>query len=166
MMANEQFYNTVNEIRILAAVVTKIAVRDLEQRLDAQDANTSGLQHAVLRMLSYKDYTSSELSRKFILNPSTLVPAVDGLERKGLIKRGKDPKDRRRTPLSLTEAGLALVQQVPVVDSQDSLSKSLIAIGPDDCQQLLLLLREVVQRLPDGAEILQEIATRVQLPTP
>jgi MarR family transcriptional regulator for hemolysin len=165
-MENQQLYETVNELRILAAVVTKIAGRDLEQRLDAHGVGISGLQHGLLRLLSHNDYTSSELSRKFILNPSTLVPAVDNLERKGLVKRGKDPKDRRRTPLSLTEAGRALVQQVPVVDSTDSLSRSLNALGSEDCRQLLLLLREVVQRLPEGAEILREIAGRVHPPTP
>jgi DNA-binding MarR family transcriptional regulator len=34
-----------------------------------------------------------------MLDPSTLVPAVDALERKGLAMRGQDPNDRRRNPL-------------------------------------------------------------------
>jgi MarR family transcriptional regulator for hemolysin len=162
-MEDNQFYNTISEIRILTSVVTKIAGRDLEQRLDAHGIGISGLQHGVMRLLSHKDYTISELSRKFLLNPSTLVPAVDSLERKGLVKRGQDPKDRRRTPLLLTQAGGELVREVPVIDKKDSLYKSLNAIGPETCQQLLLLLREVIQHMPEGKDILQEISATINL---
>lgn len=126
----------------------------------------SGLQHGLLRMLSYKDYTISELSRKFILNPSTLVPAVDSLERKGLVKRGKDPKDRRRTPLVLTESGSELVGRVSTIDSEDTLVKSLNVLGPEASQELRRLLRQLVQSMPEGEEILQEIASRVPLSNP
>lgn len=165
-MTDNQFYTSVNEIRILVALVTKIAGRDLEQRLEEHGAGISGLQHGILRMLSFKDYTISELSRKFLLNPSTLVPAVDSLERKGFIKRGQDPKDRRRTPLLLTESGSELVRYVRVIDSQDALVKGLNAIGPEASQELRLLLQQLVQHMPEGEEILQEIASRVPLPSP
>lgn len=165
-MENNEFYTLVNEIRLLAAVITKIAGRDLEQRLEKHQMGLSGLQHGLLRMLSYKDYTISELSRKFILHPSTLVPAVDNLERKGLVKRGQDPKDRRRTPLLLTERGSELVQQVPEIDSQDALIKSLNALGPETSQELRRLLYQLVQHMPEGKEILQVIASRVPLSGP
>ena len=38
----------------------------------------------------------AEISRLMGVAPSTLVYVVDGLTKKKLVKRGKDPKDRRR----------------------------------------------------------------------
>ena len=103
-----------HEVRILVSIVTKLANRDVEQRMQASGANISGLQHGMLRLLREHPYTSSELSRKMMLTPATLVPAVDALERHGLIDRGRDPNDRRRTPLLLTERALELLKRVPV----------------------------------------------------
>ena len=49
-------------------------------------------------MINLEPLTSSELSRKFQVDPSTLVPTVNGLEKRGLIYRTRDTNDRRRQP--------------------------------------------------------------------
>ena len=101
----------------------------LEQRLAAADASLSGLQFAIMRALSVQEHTISELSQHFMLDPSTLVPAVDALERKGLARRGRDPSDRRRVPLSLTGRGAEFLSSVPIVDEEDLLATSLKRLG-------------------------------------
>ncbi len=157
-MATDELYH---EIRLLVHIVAKTTMHALEQRLSMADASISGLQFAIMRALSVKQHTISELSQRFILDPSTLVPAVDALERKGLAKRGRDPKDRRRVPLSLTERGVELVSCVPIVGEDDPLAKSLEALSEEQRHQLLTLLRELVRHLPDGEEILHHVSSRV-----
>ena len=88
-----------------------------------------------------------------MLDPSTLVPAVDTLERNGYVRRTKDPKDRRRTPLEITGQGTALLAQFPMLDEQDALVKALGQMSDDHQQQLLTLLRELVSNLKSEAEV-------------
>ncbi len=161
-MKTDELYTRANEIRILAALVTKMTRRDLQRRLDSWGTGVSELQYGIMRLLSYQEYTISELSCKFMLDPSTLVPAVDALERKKLARRGRDPGDRRRNPLSLTKRGAEFVARVPVMDGQDSLVKSLNAMGDEQCQQLLMLLRELVGRMAEGEDVLHQVSSRVR----
>jgi DNA-binding MarR family transcriptional regulator len=155
----------VAEIRILTAVLTKRSRQALEKRLDAYCAGVSGLQFRILRALSSEEQTISGLSRRFMRSPSTLVPAIDALEQRGLVRRGQDPKDRRRTPLSLTAIGASLLDEVPFLDDGDPLVRALEATGDEHALQLLSLLREVVANLPDGESILSSVASRVRLYT-
>lgn len=153
------------ETRILVHIVAKKATHALEQRLGLSDAGVSGLQIGIMRALAFGEQTISELSHHLLLDPSTLVPAVDALERKGFAKRGKDPRDRRRIPLSLTERGIEFVSNVPIVDADDPFANSLKSMGDEQCRQLLMLLRELVGRLPDGEEILKRVSFRVRMHT-
>jgi DNA-binding MarR family transcriptional regulator len=143
-------------------ITAKTDMRALEQRLNSADAGLSHLQYGILRALSCQEQTISELSDHFMLDPSTLVPAVDALERKGLLQRGHDPNDRRRIPLSPTDYGTAFVARVPFVDKDDPLVTSLHALGDEWSRQFLAMLRELVKNLPEGEEILQRVSTRMQ----
>ncbi len=153
---------TALEIRMLMGITAKTDMRALEQRLSSADAGLSHLQYGILRALSCQGQTISELSDHFMLDPSTLVPAVDALERKGLLQRGRDPNDRRRIPLSPTQHGTAFVARVPFVDKDDPLVTSLEALGDEWAWRFLALLRELVSNLPEGKEILQRVSIRMQ----
>jgi DNA-binding MarR family transcriptional regulator len=158
--ANKFFMKTV-EIRILAAMIARFAGRSLEERFSAQNIQISGLQYGIIRTLSYQSYTMSELSRKFVLDPSTLVPVIATLERKGLLERKRDPNDRRRMPLFLTEQGAALLHNTPLAHEDDLLFRCLEQMGREKAEALLGLLRELVQQMPGGGEILEEVSSRI-----
>ncbi|MBI1258224.1 MAG: MarR family transcriptional regulator [Chloroflexi bacterium] len=151
------------EIRILTSILTRISSRAVEERFSAHHADISGLQYGVLRMLGHQSFTISELSRHFAIDPSTLVPVIDSLERKSLVERGKDPNDRRRIPISLTEKGIALIQKMPFVHEEDLLFKTLDDMGEEKAQELLNLLREVIQKMPEGEEIVNSINSRLYI---
>jgi DNA-binding MarR family transcriptional regulator len=146
MKAEEQYAAAV-EIRILAAIINKLSMRDLELRLDTCKAGVTGPQYGLLRFLKHHGGTISEMSRKMMLAPATLVPVVDALEQKGLVERGKDPQDRRRTPLLLTADGLETLERMPVVDSADSLVHSLAAMGDVKTETLAALLQELAKHM-------------------
>jgi DNA-binding MarR family transcriptional regulator len=156
-----EFFMMSVEIRILASILARVAGRSIEERFSAHNADISGMQYGILRTLAHQSYTLSELSRRFVVDPSTLVPVIDALERKGLVTRGRDPADRRRIPLTLTEGGTALIQNMPFVHEDDLLFKILDGMGEEKCRQLLSLLREVVRDMPEGEEMVQSISSRL-----
>lgn len=155
------FFMMTVEIRILTAVMSRISHRSIEERFNAHKADISGLQYGILRTLEHESFTLSELSRRFVLDPSTLVPVIDALERKRLVARGHDPNDRRRIPISLTPDGANLLHNVPLFNEDDVLYRSLADMGEDKATELRELLRDVVKRMPDGEEMLESVTSRL-----
>jgi DNA-binding MarR family transcriptional regulator len=135
------------EIRRCSAIITKIARQDLEEQLARSASGIRALEHGVLRWLSAGACTLSDLSRAMQAPPSTLVLVIDELERKGLVERGRDPRDRRRTPLALTEQGRELLEHLAKLDWQSVLVRSLQALPPEQRLQLHTLLRLFVARV-------------------
>jgi DNA-binding MarR family transcriptional regulator len=161
---------TAMEIHMLGAIVTRRTVMAMESQGFLAEAGISMLQFGVLRALRRSARTISELSRIMMVDPSTLVPVVDALERKGLAVRGRDPHDRRRVPISLTQRGAEIAAKHPMKDpfaaEDNPLLKSIAAMGPERSRQLLSLLREMVSFLPEGDDILRHVATRVRFHLP
>ena len=155
------------QIRILALILFKTSVQNFEQHLTEKGIQLSMLQMGILRFVSHHPYTLSELSRKMMLDPSTLVPSINALVKKGYVTRERDPNDRRRMPLLLTDEGLTLIQSQPMMCDDDPLLASLQGLGQKKVEQLQQLLREAVASLPDGEQILNEVDARhiIQIPT-
>ena len=134
---------TIQYIYTLLNLLTKISRQDLDHRLVANNAKVTRLQYVVIRFLSHQHFTIRELSHKLICEPATLVPVVDHLEKKGLVIRTNDPKDRRRNPLVLTEEGLEVLRSVEPYHPENTLVKGLTQLGPEKTQQLRDLLHEL-----------------------
>ncbi|MDQ0176954.1 MarR family winged helix-turn-helix transcriptional regulator [Bacillus chungangensis] len=70
-------------------------------------------QYALLRKLFFsKSLRSSELADIFYVNKSAITVKVEKLVKRGLVKRNRDPNDRRNVYLSLTEEGVKLYEQL------------------------------------------------------
>ena len=54
--------------------------------------------------------TASALAKQEQISPQSMGATLAGLEARGLVRRNRDPQDGRRVVLSLTEAGLGLMQ--------------------------------------------------------
>ena len=150
------------ELRFLMGMMAKISREALQQRLIAKQIELSGLQVGILHVLGHLgNQTLSELSKKFMLDPSTLVPTVDTLERKNFVVRQRDPNDRRRVPISLTEEGTALLDELTVVDDTDPVMMGLSKMQPDEVVQLLTLTRNMIGNMGDGDELLSSVNERM-----
>jgi DNA-binding MarR family transcriptional regulator len=160
-MNSENFRFVVTEARVLIAMVMKTIVRASAERLSASGANINGIQLGVLRILRAHPHTSSELAKMFVLDPSTLVPIIDDLEEKGYLQRTKDPADRRRTPLVLTERGHELIQTIEDVQEPDAFFQAFSALGEEKTLSLLELLRELMTNMPDGETMLCDAQAQV-----
>lgn len=143
-----------DQLRFFCAAITKIARADLQSRLEREGCEIGAIEHGLLRHLSHGITSMAEISRMMGVAPSTLVYVVDGLVKRKLIKRGKDPNDRRREPLLLTKSGAALFAGIPKMDATSLLVKSLERIKPLRRRQLLELLSEFAEGLP-GLESLR-----------
>ncbi|HEY3289509.1 MAG TPA: MarR family transcriptional regulator [Anaerolineae bacterium] len=158
-MRNTEYARLAFQIRSFAGISTKLMVQDLEDQLAEHLPGVSAPQYGVLRMLSCRPTTIRELSDHMRLAPSTLVPIIDRLESDGLVVRGKDPDDRRRTPLMLTEQARQRLAQIPHMDIHDRVSNALHALGAEKSQQLNQLLQELIQQLAPGQDIVSSVIT-------
>jgi len=77
-----------------------------------------------------------DLARHMGVTASTMSLAADRLERKGLVAREKDPNDRRRVGLVLTEAGQRLRQARSVLDPE-RVRTMLSHLEPDELDRAL-----------------------------
>ncbi len=145
------------EIWSLTGMSAKLMSRDMEQRLSEYCPGISMLQYGVLRLLEHYQFTLRELSDRMMLSPSTLVPVIDKLENEGLLVRGKDPEDRRRTPLELTDQARQTLLSIPEVHKQDRLIDVLETIGPEKSHTLSQLLQELVRLLDDDKGLVEHV---------
>jgi DNA-binding MarR family transcriptional regulator len=152
-MSDTALFSVAIEIQVYAALLLKFFNQALEERLRQDSAGISAMQHGILRMLQVDTLTISELSQRLGYDPSTLVRAVDSLERKELVRRRSDPNDRRRNPITITGEGLALVARIPVVLPVDPVFQALQSFGVESCIQLRDSLRELIVELPEGKRV-------------
>ena len=160
-MKATEWHTAAQELRILTEMIIKVSRRDTERRLTASEAGISGLQYGILRILSNQASTLSELRHLMHREPATLVPVVDALEDKGLIKRGKDAKDRRRTPLTITATGTVVLERVPLVDANDVIVNALKELGDQKAQRLLTLLRELTTQVSKDKNTVTKVNTLI-----
>ena len=122
--------------------------RELSPRLAAHGARMG--QWAVLMFLWAGDgQTQRELSRNVAIEDATMVRTLDRMERDDLVRRERNPRDRREIRVFLTEKGRALRDTlVPeAIAGNRSASRRL---SEDEQRQLLDLLRRVIGALEEA----------------
>lgn len=66
-----------------------------------------------LRVLAqHGELNQLELSKRVGMASATAVPALDNMEKRGLLKRRRDPEDRRKHYVGLTDKGRRLVDEL------------------------------------------------------
>lgn len=102
------------EESILRSLRRIIRALDIQSKQLAQHHQLTGPQLVCLRELSRLGRcTPSELARVVSVSQGTMTGILDRLEARGLVERERDPSDRRRHLLSITEAGAASIKSAP-----------------------------------------------------
>lgn len=143
----------VRQVQALVSIAAKMIRNTMDDRLAQEQTGITSLQYGILRIIEHGAETISVISKRQMLDPSTLVPAVDSLERNGLVRRTKDPKDRRRTPIEITAKGEELLARFPMLNEDDSLVIALSQISDKHQQELVDRLRELVGKLTSEPEV-------------
>ena len=150
------------EFRSLMSIIWRSSAVSIDRWLQEQELGLTRLQLGVMRFLKYHpEHTLSDISRTFSIDPSTLVPTIDALERKGFVTRGRDPNDRRRVPLSLTAEGEVLLASIPQVREDDLIVIGLQHLGDEQSEMLIKLMVQMILQMPDGKQMMQDAETHL-----
>jgi DNA-binding MarR family transcriptional regulator len=115
------------------------------KRSELANASRAVLQHLVLS----GPLTIGEMARHLARAQSVVSEIVDHLERDGLLERMRDPKDRRRTLVWLTDAGVERLDREREVLSHDLLARAMARMSDRDRRSLLRGMRSLLAA--DGA---------------
>lgn len=107
----------------------------------------SGLQarhYGALTVLADAACSQQQLARRLAVSEQAVLQVVDDLERAGRVARDRDPRDRRRYALRITEPGrLALVAARRVAEDAEAATST--AIGAEGRAELACLLTALLR---------------------
>jgi len=93
-----------------------------------------------------EEINPSSLAEKVGVTRATMTGLLDGLERKGLVKRRAHPGDRRKVSIRLTETGRQVLDEM-LPDYYSRIAKLMAKLSEKERQELELLLGKVNQGL-------------------
>jgi MarR family 2-MHQ and catechol resistance regulon transcriptional repressor len=97
----------------------------------------------VLEALLHKGaLTVKQLGEKVLLTSGSMTAAVDRLEKRGLVTRSDDAKDRRARIISLTDAGRELISEA-FAEHRIALDRAVGGFTREERESLLPLLRRL-----------------------
>ncbi len=97
---------------------------------------------ALYKAVEVGQVTQNRLGRLTAMDPATIQGVVRRLTARGLLRRTRDPMDRRTAVLAPTEAGVALIT-CAVACAQRAHEAALAPLNPAEQDQLLALLRRL-----------------------
>lgn len=125
------------------AARTRLAGRFAERRLRLWH-------HAVLAALSdFGPHAQRELAVRLAVDPSDMAKILDELAADGRVDRVRDPADRRRVTVTLTDAGRALLGELDA-EAAAVRDEILEPLDADEREQLNMLLTKVFTHLTAG----------------
>jgi len=89
------------------------------------------------------DVSQHQMAELCGVDPSWLVAVLDGLERRGLLQRQRNPRDRRMQWVQRTEAGDRLFE-LALPRAQHAEAQQLAALSANQQRQLLTAMRKLV----------------------
>jgi DNA-binding MarR family transcriptional regulator len=131
----------IDNLRRLFYVLTE------QSRKAEHETGLTGSQLWVIRMLDGTDPLKvSELARRMLLHPATMVGLLDRLETKGLVQRTRSEKDRRVVHVVLSDQARELVRNSPevaqglLVNGLEPLTERKVQIISKGLEQIVSLL--------------------------
>ena len=96
----------------------------------------------LIRVNEHKEVSQNQLGRLAAMDIATIKGVVDRLRRKGLLVVNADPGDKRRSLISLTQAGQAMMNELRLQGLQIS-ADTLAPLKPAEQKTLLALLKKI-----------------------
>ena len=123
----------------------------MERELAAAGHELTFSQYITLKNLSDGSAGVTDLARAAELNPGAMTRLLDRLEARGYVARVADPSDRRALNILLTDAGVAIWQDIAKC-GQRVREQALSGMSDDERNSLMRLLEQVRDNLtPSGS---------------
>lgn len=105
----------------------------------------SGEYKVLLKLLQApgRQMTPGHLSSKLVLSTGAMTNRLDRLESAGLVRRERDPGDRRSVIVRLTDRGAALMSDAIAAQAKEE-SRVMSALKPEEQRRLNQLLRKLM----------------------
>jgi DNA-binding MarR family transcriptional regulator len=94
----------------------------------------------------------TRLFKGLMLSSAGITSRLDRLERRGLVRRMRDPNDRRGILVELTDQGTRVLEEA-VTAENGSLHKLLGSLSPEERETLASLLRKLLVDLEPNATV-------------
>jgi DNA-binding MarR family transcriptional regulator len=105
-----------------------------------------------LRVLAARgELNQLELSKRVGIASTTAVPALDNLEKRGLVQRTRDPNDRRKYFVSLKPEGKRLVDEM-LPELTEMISASLEGITQKDMRTFWKVMHQIETNLNQASQ--------------
>ena len=100
----------------------------------------------LVNLYRFQGISQQELARKLLVGRSNMSMLLPQLEKRGLIERNPDARDKRVLRLSLTPDGRALTEQAMTI--QTSLIERILSQTPEDrCLQVAEAMEDIIRVL-------------------
>lgn len=108
-------------------------------------------QFGVLEALYHKGpLCQRDAAAKILKSTGNITLVIDNLEKRRLVRRERDPADRRYLTVHLTDAGRAMIAEVFRTISE-AICREMAALSPDEQEQLGAICRKLgLKRAPAG----------------
>ncbi|MBN2225822.1 MAG: MarR family transcriptional regulator [candidate division Zixibacteria bacterium] len=156
------------ELQVLQSLRRIIRAADLySKHLKASYELTSPQLLCLLAVAEEGQLTTSRIAQRVYLSPSTIVGIIDRLEKKHLVERLRDSKDRRVVNVVITVEGKRVAQNAPS-PLQDNLAEALKQLPELEQATIALSLKRIVDLMEadhlEAAPILDTTHTDLRNP--
>ena len=149
---NQFFYDSQTSLGYLTITTNRLMSAYFRKRLIEAGIELTAEQWGVLAHLwNEGGVAQDELAALVCVNKSSLSRVLDGMERRGLVIRQKDPADARRNILSASESSLAL--QEPCMRLAEEVADEIVrTCDPKEVAVCLKVLQQVKVALKDVSD--------------
>ena len=142
---------------VLIALRQIIHATALHSRYLVKKIGLTGPQLLILSRLSHKELKSvGEIAREVSLSQATVTDNLDRIELSGLVSRKRSPDDKRRTTVKLTEKGVDVQRNKPLL-LQEQFLKSFSALDKWEQTAILSSLQRVATMMKADAIIVPPV---------
>ena len=101
-----------NSLGLIIKSTSKSLERALDVELRGQHGLSGGQWKVILSLSIQNGLSQKDLAERIFVDSTTLVPIIDGMEKKGLVERRTDSKDRRNNNVFLTAKSESFVDPI------------------------------------------------------
>ena len=143
-------YDTENSFGILLGWAAQLMTLELNRKFTEAGHDATVEQWKILITLWAEDgLTQQELAKRTHKNKVSVVKLIDGLERRELVRRQPDPKDRRGKRIQLTPKGHALEEDL-IRLANHNLERAEAGIDRQDMAVCKKVLRHIIENMKDS----------------